>query len=249
MICKLCGKDKELRKSHIIPEFFFKRYTPKDGTFLQAISPKLHHTPTCRRGYYEKLLCADCEALTAKWDNAGINFVQTSEAWERKQYRDRFFFEINDFDFPNLKLFFMSILWRASVSTLPFFSIVNLGALEERLLCMLKRADPGSIDDFGVMLFKYTAFDDGLEKIISSPVRFKPERINHYRFRLNEFAFIIKADQRPLRESQKFFCLKPKQPLKVFEAEFSSSKELSTLIKVIELQNQFTASYHKNRAR
>lgn len=243
MICKFCSEDKELRKSHIIPEFFFRRYRPDDGTSLEQVSPRLHFKPRYRNGYYERLLCEACEALTAEWDNIGINFFQQFHRIDPKRYGDKAYFEINDFDYASLKLFFMSILWRASVSSLQFFSDVKLGPFEARLLEMLKNSDPGQPDDFGVVLFKYASSEDELEKIIISPTRYKPKGINHYRFRLNEHVFIVKVDRKPFSSDQRFFCMKDNEPLRIIEAEFSGSREMNNLIKVVHLHEDYKKNF------
>lgn len=56
-------------------------------------------------------------------------------------------------DYLRFRLFALSLLWRASVSSLDFFKDVKLNAIdEERLRSMLVRQDPGSPEDYGMFL-------------------------------------------------------------------------------------------------
>jgi len=50
---------------------------------------------------------------------------------------------VQGIDYPLFKLFHLSVLWRAHVSTLPEFSNVNLGPYVEKLRKMVLLGDPG----------------------------------------------------------------------------------------------------------
>jgi hypothetical protein len=245
LICKLCKVERQLKKSHIIPEYFFRSYRPNDGSSLQEVKAGRYFTPRYPIGYYEQLLCEQCEAITAKWDDTGIKFLQNADLWEQKNLGDRSYYEIMNFEYSTLKLFFMSVLWRAAVSSFSFFSAVELGPFHARLSNLLLSADPGEPEDFAVSIFKYTSAEEELEKIIVSPTRFKPNRINHYRFRLNEFIFVIKVDSQPLKVSQYFFCLKKDKPLRIIESNFMDSQELANMIKVLARQSRINHPFQK----
>lgn len=244
MLCKLCNQEKRLRDSHIIPKYFIKRISPTDGTALIEVASNSPHIKRRPIGYYEKLLCEDCENLTARWDDAGIKFFQKTGNW--KKVSNLAYYEVEDYDYSQLKLFFMSILWRASVSTHPIFSEVKLGGFQQRLLKLLQQSNPSDPDDFGVVLFKYAESENELEKIILGPTRYKPNGINHYRFKLNEFVFNIKVDKQPFTPNQKLFSLKKTPPLLIVEVEHSQSRELKNMIEAVGLQTKLKSQLQKN---
>jgi hypothetical protein len=72
-----------------------------------------------------------------------------------------------------LKLFLLSVLWRASISTRPFFSCINLGPHEETLRRMILEGNPGEASDYPI-LFMTFANDKTMPKdIIAQPQKRK----------------------------------------------------------------------------
>ena len=61
MNCKLCLKQKDLQKSHLIPEFFYKPlYDEKHRFHVLTTTPEDKNIFE-QKGIREKLLCYDCE--------------------------------------------------------------------------------------------------------------------------------------------------------------------------------------------
>jgi hypothetical protein len=237
MFCKFCLKDSELCKSHIIPDYFFKRYSgPEPENVLKEVNPLQPFQPRRPKGLYEKLLCPNCESLFAKWDDFAIKFFQKSEQWNRICIEKGAYFEVLNVDYKEIKLFFMSLLWRASVSRLTFYSQVTLGPFESTLRAMLKASNPGKPNEFGVVLCKLKAFNADLDKIILTPTRFRADGVNSYRFDLNEFIFIIAADGRGAKPSK--FLLKPSEPVLIIETDVLKSGKLEQMSNVLKLQSQ-----------
>ena len=56
---------------------------------------------------------------------------------------------IEDIDYKLMKLFQLSILWRATISSLETFSKVNLGPHQEKLRKMILDSNPGKYTDYG----------------------------------------------------------------------------------------------------
>ena len=133
--CKLCLKNRALRKSHIIPDAFLQ-YVKKehdDGRHI-VISQDANYWG--QKTYSEKMLCGECEK------NFSINFEKyTAELMLHNprnvgvrvsQFRDHL--ELNGVNYEKLKLFQMSLLWRASVSNLEFYKSVSLPRMQEEKL-------------------------------------------------------------------------------------------------------------------
>ncbi|WP_139352797.1 hypothetical protein [Algoriphagus sp. A40] len=62
------------------------------------------------------------------------------------------FFYCSNTDYGKLKLFFLSILWRSSISKKEFFKDINLGPHEEKIRKMVFENNPGNVDEYPVML-------------------------------------------------------------------------------------------------
>ena len=139
-ICRLCGDREKLQKSHIIPAGIF-RHMITDGKEKGLTLIKKGRPPeTGKRGNgeYEHLLCQRCERGLAPYDEHGIKFIKNelgvgfcsmeTENTPRLEY-------FMGIDIMKLHYFFLSLLWRISVSTRPLFSSVSLPNSEG----MLKR--------------------------------------------------------------------------------------------------------------
>jgi hypothetical protein len=60
----------------------------------------------------------------------------------------------HNLDYIKVKLFFLSIIWRAHISSLPFFSNVDLGKYAEKIRKMLLENDRGNEDELETCLVK-----------------------------------------------------------------------------------------------
>ncbi|ENK2110100.1 TPA: hypothetical protein ACPJ0R_003841 [Vibrio diabolicus] len=133
--CKLCLKDRELRKSHIIPDAFFQ-YVKKEQVDGRHIVITRDANYWGQETYSEKMLCGECEQkfsvnfekyaaelLLHNPKNVGVRVTQFSDH-----------LELSGVNYEKLKLFQMSLLWRASVSKLDFYSGVSLHPQQEEKL-------------------------------------------------------------------------------------------------------------------
>jgi hypothetical protein len=99
-------------------------------------------------------------------------------------------------DYDRFKLFQMSILWRASISSLEFFRLVSLGPREEILRVMLAHEQPGRPDQFGCVVV--CATDKGSD---TSDTFFNPEPFRWSGHRMTKLFFagatwLFHCDQR-----------------------------------------------------
>ena len=66
--CKLCGEEKKLLKSHIIPEFMYKPLYDGNSRFkCISTAPKIPTMPK-QKGDWERLLCKECELHISKFE-------------------------------------------------------------------------------------------------------------------------------------------------------------------------------------
>jgi hypothetical protein len=104
--CRLCGKQKELQNSHVIPNFVIK-WMKKSGPtpFLRrAVEPD-----TRIQNYHEKLLCRDCEQIFSPYEGKfASNIFYPHVRSEKKE------FEYGEW----LYRFVLSVSWRLMESKL-----------------------------------------------------------------------------------------------------------------------------------
>jgi len=146
--CRLCLASSELQESHIIPRAIIKliRDEGLDKRFY-----KLHNklTKTIQDGPKEYLLCSDCEQKIGRYERYFIEAVHFSKHGIEIKH-NRQFALIENLDYRKIKLFFLSLLWRMSISSLPEFENVRIGDNEETIRKMLVREEPGESFEYSV---------------------------------------------------------------------------------------------------
>jgi hypothetical protein len=187
-----------------------------------------------QNGIYDPdILCRECDGdLISPWDNYGQTLLLSSPS--RKNYivdeagkPDAY--KIDTFDYNKLKLFFMSILWRAAITSHHFFAQVQLGYWEDKLKKMILAQDPGSENDFSVLLFKY---EGDFSEIMQNPTKEKQDGVNCYRFRFPKYGFLIKVDQRNFHPKIARCLLSSNQPLLIPVMEYMDSKEYEIILAI-----------------
>ena len=221
--CCLCLEYRTLIDSHIIPNGFFDRILTDEPNLLidEHSYPK-----KMRKGVYDQaILCADCDNLIGKWDDYAqkvlthdmsgfmpIGPLEKLGGWERAEY-----------DYPLLKLFFISLVWRASISSHDFYQAVSLGPdLEEKARLMLKSEDPGDPQTFGVFLARFVEY---LGHAFINPLPETFDGLSYVRFYMAGFVIYLKIDSRPLENLLKTFLIYPGQPLRIIKKSIHDAGE------------------------
>lgn len=236
MTCKLCLKEKKCIEAHIIPESFF-RIIKQDGKPILILSPNDFQSKT-HIGIYDKtILCDDCEKLFSPWDNYGYSLLVANFSKD-KPFLDGdsvLAYTIENIDYHKLKLFFISILWRASASSHKYFSSINTGPFEDKLKELILSNDAGDENNFSVIITKFN--DDPVATAILNPHREKLEGINYYSIYLGGFKVFIKVDNRDSSELMKNFILTPNGPLYVVIRDFRGSSEFKIMKKIARIND------------
>ncbi|EJI1423103.1 hypothetical protein NDM58_000041 [Vibrio parahaemolyticus] len=125
-VCKLCLKEKTLKKSHIIPRAIYRRRKRSGKSQLVSVTIDSTTAPeqsNCNPSEY--LFCGECEndILNARYEKYSDSLL-TGKLSVKKIGQSVVF---NDFKYTRFYLYVISILWRASVSSLEEFESVDLG--------------------------------------------------------------------------------------------------------------------------
>lgn len=185
MICHLCKNKSELRNSHIIPEFVYKMLYDDKHKFHVLSTQDKRPRPMEQKGIREKLLCGDCEQKLSVFEKyarevilGGVEITVENKGNLTK---------ISDINYQKFKLFQMSILWRASISSHQMFSRVSLGRHEEIIRKMIHEDDPGNQLDYPCLVYGL-ASDKGIQSnLIDQPRKLKIEGHTTYRFVFSGF--------------------------------------------------------------
>ena len=154
-ICKYCGQERELIKSHIIPKSLYQFGKLGGVVGINAKEHKLDKDPAFQNGINMPLLCKDCDNMLGKLDgyiNRVLNgavpkiqeceYIDGSKCWK---------LPADKFDIPKIRKFFISLIWRFSVIDIRPFP---LGKFSDIALKILKGEQPDNEKLFLPLIYK-----------------------------------------------------------------------------------------------
>ncbi len=201
--CALCLQDRALLNSHIWSEFLYSEiYDEKHRAKMIDLS-QMEPPKTIQKGIREPLLCDECETQLSGYESYSARVLRSIPNVDHSQAGTTL--EVPDVDYHRFKLFQMSLLWRASVTTESMFSRVDLGPYEEELRQLLTAGDPGSKDDFGCLMGTICR-PNVLASFTRSPVKMRIQGRIAYNFLLFGFHwfFVVARDSCLLPHAQYF---------------------------------------------
>lgn len=138
--CALCRENGPLCQSHIVPEFLHRPVYDEHHR-LMSFSDGSRRASILQKGVRETLLGAGCEARIQRWEH------YFARLWYRgRRLPDPLPAEglvLTGVDYAKLKLFILSIIWRASAARSNTFRSVSLGPHQEKIRSMLLAEQPG----------------------------------------------------------------------------------------------------------
>lgn len=170
MTCALCLEEKPLRNSHILPEFVYVPLYDENHRTNVLTTTEGEKNTIAQKGLRERLLCSDCEQKLGKLERYAslvINGGATGVSGERKGE----FVHIAGVDYTKFKLFLLSLVWRASVSQLTFFSQVDLGPHQEIIRQMLWEEIAGLPEIYPALIFGLTMEPGEIPGVLIQPTR------------------------------------------------------------------------------
>lgn len=231
--CKLCMHERKLIRAHVIPRSFFK-LDPEERMPAQLLTNVAgRYAQQVRIGVYDSdILCEECEHRFSPWDDYGTELLlQKWDTFETVKESDGTVHAsiLPSFDYPRLKLFFLSVLWRASVSNHSMYQAVDLGPREPELRRRILDSDPGAKDDFGVVLQAFDQTNVGM----LNPGMERFDGLRFCRIYLSHVIAFIKTDQRPFHDPFDSIALAPGGPLVVIKKDFARSPERRIMSKLV----------------
>lgn len=226
--CKFCLQIKTLVRAHIIPVGLFPKnengdrfHYLLDGDGEKPISKIPHGV------YDDNLVCADCEELFAEGDDYAKRFLvdDAETSYERFDSNVRYW-EYPSFDYRKLKLFFITLLWRAHASGRSDWKLVDLGAkYAQQAKNLIQAGNPGSPDDFAVSLVRWALGPHRLLGTSLTPRRtLPPSSVRYYDSALFGYNVWVKVDRRPFPYPIDKFQVDGSRPLRILEKSIEESR-------------------------
>lgn len=177
MTCKLCLKDNKLiRNSHIIPDFMYKglfddnhRLHEVDITTGQSLTSKLKQTGAKE----ENILCNHCDneilgkleryASMVLYGGTPTTIITETDSNSITYTRCK------ELDYSKFKIFLLSLLWRASISSLPIFEKIKLGPHEDIIRKMILNNTPDVPAKYPCVMITYLNLKEMPYQIIGQP--------------------------------------------------------------------------------
>lgn len=187
--CKLCHEERELSDSHVIPEFLYSALYDEDHKYYVVSNVHGKSARALQKGLRERLLCAQCESKLSRWETYAANAVYNKNRARCEKIDDTIY--VDGLDYAQFKLFLLSLIWRAGVSSLRVFQQTDLGPHEERLRQMLLAGDPGPFDRYGCLVFAITLEGKPMAGTIYGPQPCSVDGHRCYRLLVRAFLFIF----------------------------------------------------------
>lgn len=240
-MCKLCLEYKFFAKSHIIQKALYKDPFNKTSKIGFLYSEETKKKITYKNGIFGCFLCLECENKFNLWDDKGFKLlfeehhriievpdpkltdksIILSEVSKGEKYNNK---EL-------LKMFLISILWRASVSGREEFSLVKLGdKFEQKARLAIINKESTYFPEFDACISK---FEDGLAGFML-PIKQKYDYgINGYTLDLPYFSCLIKIDKRPFPAELRGLSLNTASSVIILHRSWKESEQRKTLIRVL----------------
>lgn len=217
-ICKFCLQQKKLVEAHIIPRCLYPKNPNGDRRHIGLDGTGQRPPGNVPNGIYDSnLVCADCEGRFGDGDDYACDFfakelVNFDALYSEQGTPYRLYPSV---DYAKLKLFFISLIWRAHASDLKDCNQVDLGAKYGAIAKrMIENRDPGTPDQFSVVLVRFLGEH---RQIGASTTPRRIEGVLMYETLLFGFAAYVKVDNRPLPGVLRQCQLQDGKPLHVLE--------------------------------
>ena len=234
IVCKLTGKSGRAVKAHIVPKAFYEPPPQSEGLIRLLTNTSGQFPKKIPVGIYDDAIVTnEGESLFGPWDNYAYEvllnrFKEFTPLYKSHQLVG---WQLKDVDYALLKLFGLSVLWRADASTQPAFQKVKLGVHESKIRDLLLRADPAKAEDYSVYFMRW--IDDGFGPgPPMDPIRQRIDGVNFYLVYCGRYVLYVKVDRRDTGPTLRELQVAPTRPLLVGARNLRKSKEWPVLVKI-----------------
>lgn len=237
--CRLCVKEKELRHSHILPEFMYQNLYDTAPKRFYTLKVDLENAENSKKkieqkGIREYLLCGDCEVQLSKYENYAAETIYAKNLGNKAYIKkanvttdeEYFTYEYAGFSYLDFRNFLLSILWRVIVSK--SFNTPEIDSkIIEQLRIAVHNQDPLDYDEFGCLLqvikYKKGQIASGF---ILEPFLTKNDTATVLNILIDGFMYSFYLNSKELKKDKKSFFLKRDGTMTIIGRILFQDKEL-----------------------
>jgi hypothetical protein len=173
----------------VFPEFFYTGTYDADHRAMLATRSRRAEPRTVQKGLRERLLCANCEQQFGRHES----YVATLLTQADDLFADgRRGVALARPDVRSVRLFALSLIWRASEASLEMFTDVDLGPLAEDIRVRLLNNDPGDPAEYGFAIAKVGGL--GMHgHMLEAPMRRRYNGFRMYQFMARGYLWCFAA--------------------------------------------------------
>lgn len=181
------------------------------------VHPKKHPIGAYDTG----ILCSDCDRYIGEFDEYAINILRDREPEEIFDNSD--FCKFKDTNNLLLTKFFLSVLWRASISKHCMFKGVCLGPYENRIKNIIFDVAASNTNDYPCILVK-----EKLTSVILDPISTRVCDLRFWYVNLGQYSVFIKVDKRQLTDNSlnKFVINNQDNCIYIISGDFGDRKAI-----------------------
>jgi hypothetical protein len=237
--CKLCLRRERLKFSHVLPEFLDHGMYHQVKRHAVQITSDSDKVQKIQKGIREYLLCGDCEAQLSRYERYAAPIIKAIPSLPLDSSGR--LLETPRVDYAEFKLFQMSIIWRASVSSHRMFTSVSLGDQEERLRLMLRNEQPGRPHQYGCLMYTLKNTKH-LSQMIWSPVPDTKFGRSCFCFQIGEIFWYFFRSVLPKSNPGRQGFLSEAGELKIYIAPWTEDEIWSQYVALVKMRPQATKS-------
>ena len=199
--CKLCGSySKLIKQSHIIPNFMYKSLLDEGNKFFfLSLKNNIHKPQVFQTGVFDKyILCRTCEnELLSKLEKYSSYVLYGGRSKEdilvtnKKSLDGIRTIHVQNIDYRKFKLFVLSVIWRAHISSHVFFKNVDIGSHDKIIKGMLLSGNAGLESEYRISIFAFKDSSDNLMRFFLNPEVKKDDENHFITFFINGFLYFI----------------------------------------------------------
>lgn len=190
-VCHLCGLDKELHNSHVMPKGLYKRITEK--TIKMDFSDKTAKYDTSQLRDF--LFCRECEDIFKLGEDTFYQYTDHSD--QHLQILDeRGLYRVHHDDEQRIAMFVLGLLYRFHVLNK---TNINLGPYYDQIKSLLLNSSYGElaeVNNIAVYMTRITVDDEKLNHFLMLPSHRKINHLNAYVIGLLNFDVLVFLDKR-----------------------------------------------------
>lgn len=195
-LCKMCLEpltSTNKCEAHIMPRGLLKEMSGDEYGQLLIVGTDMKKKLHAPIGSYDTgILCRNCDNKLGVYDKYALKFVKMKNL---TPHQSGMGWLIQGVDHLKLKLFCLSYLWRASITSRAEFDGVSLGQKHEELIRkLLILNNPGSPGEYTTIFSKFSSSEDKGTGMLM-PAKMRINNLNYYEAYLpNYYKFWVRVD-------------------------------------------------------